>query len=79
MGEWSLGEEQTVDLRPASAKRTLSWEFNQPRRQMLTLRILHDRGERLRLRSVEFEPADAAQARAGLRLPETHDILGAAR
>ena len=76
LGEWSLGE-QTLDSRLAAAQRTISWEFDQPRRQMLSLRIRYDRKNRIRLRSVEFQPADAAKARAGLLLPETRDILGA--
>ena len=79
MGEWSLGD-RTVDAVPPVepgrlAEYSFSWEFDQPRRQMLSLRILNDPRERLRLKSLEFHPADESAARTGLLLPEISSIL----
>ena len=79
MGEWSLGD-RTVDAVPPVepgrlAEYSFSWEFDQPRRQMLSLRILNDPRERLRLKSLDFRPADESAARAGLLLPEISSIL----
>ena len=79
-GEWSLGD-QIVDAVPAAdagspAEWSFSWEFDQPRRQMLSLRIHNDPRERLRLKSIEYHPADASATRAGLLLPEISPIFG---
>jgi len=72
-GDWSLGD-QRIDSSDLSGLEkgsmlNLSWEFEQPRRQMLTLRILNDPTERLRIESLEFVPLDAPGARAALLLP----------
>ncbi|MGD9781042.1 MAG: DUF2079 domain-containing protein [Kiritimatiellia bacterium] len=80
MGEWSLGD-RAVDAVPAAdsgrpTEHSFSWEFEQPRRQMLSLRILHDPRERLRLKALEFHPADASATRAGLLSPGLSSILG---
>ena len=82
-GEWSLGDRTVDGVLSADPGRptehSFSWEFEQPRRQMLSLRILNDPRERLRLKSLEFRPADASAARAGLLLPERSSILGNAQ
>lgn len=73
LDEWSLGsavyDPAVATNAPGAAEVSLAWTFQQPRQQMLTLRVLDDRPERLRLQSLEFQPLDAAAARAALRLP----------
>ena len=60
-----------ASLPPSSPPRDLafSWEFDLPRLQMLSLRILNDPREHFRLKSVDFLPSDDAPARAALTLP----------
>lgn len=67
MGEWSLGDlvydPASAPARNPGADLVLSWEFVQPRWQMLSLRILNDPAERFWLRSVEYRPMDATSMR----------------
>ena len=74
MGEWALGslvyDPAPVPGAAAQADISLSWEFDQPRRQMLTLRIMGDRHEHFVLNSLEFQRVDRAVATADLLLPE---------
>ncbi len=80
-GEWALGDVQSFD--PAGAGLapgepvTLSWTFDQPRRQILSLRIVGDPKERRhRLVSIAWHPADPPQALAALRLPPLSTAAG---
>ena len=75
MGEWALGslvyDPASTPAAAANADLTLSWEFGQPRRQMLTLRIIDDLHEHFALKSLDVQRIDQAVAAADLRLPES--------
>lgn len=73
-GDWSLGDlvySATNDpVAKTGADLILSWEFNQPRRQMLSLRIINDPKERFKLKTVEYIPLEVPAIQVHKFLPE---------